>query len=306
MKKYIVLGHENPDVDSIMSGILYANYLTRNGINAQFVIPDEKIEQENIDICLQFGVDPTLYQKKLELNEDIKFILVDHNIRDNIGEVVEIIDHHPTIGNIKSNSTSYINEPASSTTCLIVQGIEDQFTREEIEWAVVAALVDTASFNSTKTRNLDKQWVLNMCEKYKFDFEKLYKTGLCLTNIDDLESACLHGLKKYKINDYSIHSSSIQLDDVDSNKSRIFSMIDYLMDYVIDNNIDMFAFIVNDVEKFKSTVYKIDAISLSKKEYDRYTSRGNTIIPEIVNEFLKSDKYKSNKKALSKLKYDNI
>lgn len=29
MQKYIILGHENPDVDSIISGYIYQNYLNR-------------------------------------------------------------------------------------------------------------------------------------------------------------------------------------------------------------------------------------------------------------------------------------
>lgn len=290
LEKYIILGHENPDVDSILSGILYANYLTRNGISAEYVIPDEKLEQENMDICLQFGVDPTLYQKKLMYDADTKFILVDHNKRDGIGEIVEIIDHHPTLENIDASVNSYINEPVSSTSCLIVQGMEDQFTKQEIEWAILAALVDTASFHSTKTREQDKAWALEMCQKYGFDFEKLYKSGLCLTNLDNLEKASMNGLKKYKVDDYSIYSSYIQLENIKSNTSKIFYMIDYLMDYVTDNDIDMFAFIVHDVEKFRTTVYKINALSISKNEYDQYTSRGNTIIPDIVNELSMTNK----------------
>ena len=36
MQKYIILGHENPDVDSIVSGYIYQNYLRRRNIDAEF------------------------------------------------------------------------------------------------------------------------------------------------------------------------------------------------------------------------------------------------------------------------------
>ena len=39
MQKYIILGHENPDVDSIVSGYIYQNYLRRRNIDADFIIP---------------------------------------------------------------------------------------------------------------------------------------------------------------------------------------------------------------------------------------------------------------------------
>ena len=53
MKKIIILGHENPDEDSVISGFLLQNLLNRRklGVSFQFVIPDLIIEQEVIDIC---------------------------------------------------------------------------------------------------------------------------------------------------------------------------------------------------------------------------------------------------------------
>lgn len=41
--KYIILGHENPDVDSIVSGYLLEKYMIKLGFDAQFVIPDKVI-----------------------------------------------------------------------------------------------------------------------------------------------------------------------------------------------------------------------------------------------------------------------
>lgn len=63
--KIIIIGHSNPDVDSIVSGYLLEKLLRKKKINAEFIIPDLKIEQENIDICNKYGLDPTIFQKKI-------------------------------------------------------------------------------------------------------------------------------------------------------------------------------------------------------------------------------------------------
>ena len=54
MKKYIILGHKNPDVDSIVSGYIYQNYLRRRNINAEFIIPEEHIDDDTLEICRKF------------------------------------------------------------------------------------------------------------------------------------------------------------------------------------------------------------------------------------------------------------
>ena len=69
MKKYIILGHEHPDVDSIVSGYIYQNYLRRRNINAEFIIPDKKINEDTLEICRSFNLGPTDFQKTLDYDE---------------------------------------------------------------------------------------------------------------------------------------------------------------------------------------------------------------------------------------------
>ena len=48
---YIILGHQNPDVDSIVSGYLLEQYLNRCGYVSKFMIPDSVIDEENLRVC---------------------------------------------------------------------------------------------------------------------------------------------------------------------------------------------------------------------------------------------------------------
>ena len=61
MDKIIILGHENPDVDSIVSGYLLEKILIKKGYDAKFIIPDKNIDIDTMDICTRYGLEPSNY-----------------------------------------------------------------------------------------------------------------------------------------------------------------------------------------------------------------------------------------------------
>lgn len=280
MNNIIILGHENPDVDSIVSGYLLQKILNGKGYNSEFVIPDEQIEQQNLDICRKYGLDPIKYKRKIDFGDkDAKYILLDHHQRELDGEIIAIIDHHPTLKNI--NIDNYYNKNISSTACFIVNNNEQYLNRNDLELAIVATMVDTASFHSTKSREDDKKWVIEVCDKYNLDYNKLYKEGLCLNSLDEIEKNYLNGLKKYEFSDKRIESSYIQIENYLNNENKINEFVNKLNDYVKQKEIDYFVFIVHDMKEFETMYYLISENNIEKRYYDKYTSRGSTIIPEI-------------------------
>lgn len=303
MDKIIILGHKNPDVDSIVSGYLLEKILKSLGINSEFVIPDKKIEQENLDICRANGLDPIKFQKKLDLeDQNAKYILVDHNERNVKGEIIAIIDHHPT--DKKFNLKHYYNNNISATACYICMAYEVLQTNKEkildandYKLAVLAAMVDTASFNSTKGRKEDKVWAENICKKYNLDYNNLYLQGLCLTNVDDLEQASLNGSKEYTYGTKKVESSYIQIENPTQVKDKINKIIDLLKLHIENKQLDAFVFIVHNMSKFETMYYLITKRGIIERYFTSYTSRGSTIMPE-VKEFLET--YKPQKKMKDK------
>lgn len=61
MNNLIVIGHQNPDVDSIVSGIVLSKYLKYKGYNCSYVIPDQSIDKETSQILSNFEIDCNLY-----------------------------------------------------------------------------------------------------------------------------------------------------------------------------------------------------------------------------------------------------
>lgn len=284
MYDYIILGHHNPDVDSVVSGVLLENYLTRQGKKACFMIPDLKIDEETISICMSFGLNPKKYQRKLP-KEKNKYILVDHHERDVLGEVVGVIDHHPTIQTY--SYPFYLNENVSSTACLLVKGNEDYYTKDEIQLAILATMVDTVSFHSMKTRDEDITWTNEMCKKYNFDFSKLYQAGLAITDISSPEVFLTHGLKNYNIGDHHIASSYVSLANIEEKESDIMLASSYIENYLKENNLERFIMIVHDMSKFCSTIFTYYPDRVSVEKVGHIVSRGREVIPRIEKVLLK-------------------
>lgn len=283
MAKYVILGHENPDVDSIVSGYLLEKLMQQKGYDILFIIPDKKIDETSVKICQEYGLHVCNYQKNLGDFLDCKFILVDHHKRKDVKNVVAVVDHHPTMEKI--NVPYYQNEKKSSTSCLICQGEnESYFSKTDIKLALLAAFVDTASFHSTKTCEKDVVWAREMCEKYSLDYEKLYQAGLCLTDVSDLKKACFNGLKKYEIGSYKIASSYVQVLHFEDLDLKMEKMLDYLREYFVENGLDVYLFLVHDMTIFKTTVYDLRENELKIEKYEEYAARGETILPKIEKE----------------------
>ncbi len=282
--KYVILGHENPDVDSLVSAYLLEKVMKKKGYDVSFCIPDKGIASDSEKICNKYN----LYLGKYyvdELPSDAMYILVDHNERDVPGEIVAVLDHHPTPKD-KSDIGYYRNEKVSATACLIARDCEEDLDKHDIELACVATFVDTVSFHSSKTVKKDISWVNEMTTKYDLEYDDMYRDGLCLTELTNVEEIAFNGLKKADYDGFSIHSSYIQIVDLEKNKKIIEEILEKLKKYRNEENVDLFVFIVYDMTNFYTKVYKINE-DIDYDEYFLYASRGNTIIPDIVKKYCK-------------------
>ncbi len=282
--KYVILGHENPDIDSLVSGYLLEKIMKEMGYSVSFCIVDD-VSEENVKLLNKYEVDINKWLVK-ELPIDAFYILVDHHDRDVPGNIVAIIDHHPTSKNF-DNIYYYQNEFASSTACLIAQNCATYIDEKDLKLVCLSALVDTASFHSTKTRESDKVWVKSMCTKYSFSYEELYRDGLCLTDLTNLEDVYLNGFKKYEFNGFIVHSSYVQIDGYEKYNNEIDYLLNKVKEYREKQKVDLFLFIVYDMNYFYTKVYFITEEEIVIKEFDKYASRGNTIIPMLENTYCK-------------------
>ena len=127
-----IVGHKNPDNDSIAAAVSYA-YL-KNALEAKKAEPEAEyvacclgpLPQESATILEQVGLPaPKLIEK---VGEGDKVILVDHNestqMVDGIAdaEIVEVVDHHRIAGDVVTgNPILYLNIPVGSTATIVTK-----------------------------------------------------------------------------------------------------------------------------------------------------------------------------------------
>ena len=171
-KEVYVLGHKNPDADSIISSYILSNVLKGLGANAQFAVLSEDYDYCKSDIKLI-----TEYVKvKPVIVDDIKdklFVLVDHNNLEGLSKdnVLGAIDHHIITGEVYDT----LEIEYASTGLLIYDLFKDkyEFNDNEKELIALSVLADTDYLCSSRFTNEDKKLFDEL--EFKLDVNELQK-----------------------------------------------------------------------------------------------------------------------------------
>ena len=171
-KEVFVLGHKNPDADSIISSYILSRILKRLGANAHFAVLSEQYEYCKSDIKLINNFikeEPVIVD---DINNKL-FVLVDHNNLEGLStdNVIGAIDHHIMTDEVYDT----LEIEYASTGLLIYDLFKDmyEFTCVEKELIGLSVLADTDYLCSSRFTEEDKKLFLEL--DFKLDVEKLQK-----------------------------------------------------------------------------------------------------------------------------------
>jgi len=157
-----VVGHKNPDTDSVTSAIAYAALKKVQGIDAIPVVQGE-LNPETTMVLAKFGVAaPAL----LDSAAGKQIILVDHSdlaqAPDDLAsaEVVEIIDHHK-IGDVTTNNPIFfcaMPVGCTGTVLKFLYDVNNVAIAKDMAGIMLSAIIsDTVFFKSPTTTDEDKK-----------------------------------------------------------------------------------------------------------------------------------------------------
>mgnify|MGYP002135239205 CR=1 FL=1 len=160
MSKILVMGHKNPDTDSICSAIAYANLKKELGFEVEAVRLGT-ISKETQFILDYLSIDaPRLIEG---VNEGDKIILVDHNEEGqsvnnrDAATILEIVDHHKI--DLSTNAPLNIRMEAICSTASVLFKMykEAWFEISKEIWTMILAwiLSDSLLFKSATTTKED-------------------------------------------------------------------------------------------------------------------------------------------------------
>lgn len=177
MAQIYVVGHKNPDNDSIMAAYTYANLKNMTDSENTYVpVRLGELPAESAMLFDEYGIEPPALIERV--GEGDVLVLVDHNemgqavdgIED--AEVAEIIDHHRIADVSTSAPITFINLPWGSTTSIITK-LYEYFgiaTDEQIAACLLSAiLTDTVILKSPTATETDARHVEKLAKMLDVD-----------------------------------------------------------------------------------------------------------------------------------------
>ncbi|TWT24661.1 manganese-dependent inorganic pyrophosphatase [Planomicrobium sp. CPCC 101110] len=257
MSKTFVLGHKNPDTDSICSAISYAYLKKEIGMDVEPIRLGE-LNNETLYALEQFNFEhPRLVTRVAA--EVSQVILVDHNERQQSAEdidsvqVIEVIDHH-RIANFETTDPLYFRaEPVGCTATILLKLFKENGVAvpANIAGLMLSAIIsDSLLFKSPTCTEQDIQAARELAEIAGIDAAEyglaMLKAGADLSNktLEDLMSldskefeAGAHHFEVAQVN-------AIGVDDVISRQKEL----EVLMKQVIEKKgLSLFVFVVTDI-----------------------------------------------------------
>ena len=159
-RKIHIVGHTNPDMDSILSSMLIKDILTDKGIECECaVFENDTLNPEYIKIANLYNSYKPVTIKNNDINNH-KYMLVDHNdisttIKDK-NLIAGIIDHHKNSG--WEEKDNFVFTDRCSTTISIYQFFKEeyQFTNEQKEQILIGLAFDSKFGRGKKYELIDE------------------------------------------------------------------------------------------------------------------------------------------------------
>ena len=307
--KILILGHKNPDTDSICSAIAYASLKTKMGLNVEPVRLGE-INGETQFILDHFKMDvPRLVNTVA--NEVENVILVDHNEKqqsvDDIEEVrvLEVIDHH-RIANFQTKDPLYYRaEPVGCTATILNKLYKEngKTIDKEIAGLMLSAIIsDTLLFKSPTCTQQDIDAAHELAQIAGVDIDvyglEMLKAGA------DLSKKTAEQLISLDAKEFPMGSSKVEIaqvntvdvNDVFARRAELETLINTRID---EKGLDLFVFVVTNILTNDSTILTLGQ-ELNKVEQafnvtlDNNTatlkgvvSRKKQIVPNLTAAFIK-------------------
>ena len=275
MEKILVIGHKNPDTDSICSSLAMANLQSK--IRGEEVISCRlgEINEETKYALNYFKVEaPKLIEK---VDEGQEVILVDHNEFTQSVEGIEktkilaVVDHHRINNFQTSEPLFYYAQPVGCTATVLFELYKSNNVEieQQIAGLMLSAIIsDTLLLKSPTTTDKDKKAVEELAKIANVDISKygleMLKAGTNLDKYTEEELINLDAktMEKENIKYVIAQVNTVSIPDVLKRKEKIEHEINKVIEA---KGLSLFVFVITDIVNSNSTAIvlgeRTDAIS---------------------------------------------
>lgn len=302
-KKLYVFGHTNPDTDSIMSAIAFANLQRALGYDATaYKLGD--VNKETKYALKTFEVEEP--QTLASVDESCDVALVDNNEFSQSVNGIEkanvkmVVDHHK----IKFETIEpifYVAEPVGCTSTIIYKLYKqnDIEINSKIAGLMLSAIIsDTLLFKSPTCTEQDKEIAQKLAKIAGVDIDtygkEMLKAG---TDISDFSPYQVINIDSKEFDDKKVkfEISQVNAVDLDSVFSRQSELENAINQEIKDKNLDFYLFAATDILNANSkiialgnkasTVEKAFGVNLENNTamLNNVVSRKKQMLPNILN-----------------------
>lgn len=308
MDKIYVLGHKNPDTDTIISSIIFADYLNVTWKNAQAIKLWNINNETKFILKSAWIIEPVTITK---LPEWTKVALVDHNENSqaidwlDTLEIIAIVDHHK-IGNLKTEYPLFIRmEKLCSTASILYKMMKAENiipTQPQAVLIISAILSDSLHYRSSTTQEEDKLIVeelnkiawINSIGDYALQMFNA-KSDLWDISVEELIKI---DYKEFEFNSIKAWIGTVETTNPAYSLGRKTEILDWMMKIKKENNLNFIMLSVVDIlnEKNVTIVPTQDEADIIKKVFSTDTvdnlvdlwkrlSRKKEIVPQLTEYF---------------------
>lgn len=307
MKEILVVGHQNPDTDSIASALSYAHLLREMGMDAKAVALGDVSEETQFALD-RFGFDaPEIIERAGGLCE--KIALVDHNeFQQSVEdiddlEIYSVVDHHK-IGNFQTATALYYRAEPLGCTCSIIAKLYREkgfdIPRDMAGLMLSAIISDTLLFASPTATKEDEEIANDLSKIADIDINE-YGMDLLRAGADVSKKSALEILegdsKTYEFEDYSFRVGQVNVVDLNDVLARKEEIIETMEDVIVEEGYTTYLLVVTDILESNSIglirgseAEEIAEIFNSRLEghqikMDGIVSRKKQVVPPITERF---------------------
>ena len=291
MSKILVMGHKNPDTDSICSAISYANLKKELGFEVEAVRLGT-ISKETQFILDYLNMDaPRLIES---VNSGDQIILVDHNEagqsvdgRDN-ATILEIIDHHKI--DLKTSDPINLRFETVGCSSTIISKIYEEkgvaITKEMATVMLSAIMSDTLIFKSPTCTEEDVKQGKKLAEISGLDYEVYGKDLLIAgTSLDDKTAYEIVNIdcKPFEFGTQKAAVAQVNTVEISAVLARKDELETVMKELMAKDGLDFVTLMITDIITNSTELYVVGDKTLTIKTFGMAEGAETVFLPNVVS-----------------------
>jgi len=293
--KIYVIGHKNPDTDSICSAIGYAEYLNQKKPFEGKVAVAARAGELNSETKFVLEYFKVPEPELISCAEGYKLILMDHNERRQIvdcfekAEILGVVGHH-RVSFDYAKPIFFHTEPVGSTATIVARKfIDESISLKPATCGILlsAILSDTVIFKSSTTTSKDiytaeqlaKLSGIPNIEVFGFELKKR-----ATVPVDDVHEVIYKDFKEYEFAGKKVAISQIETVSLPTMLKDLGKLKTALEKVYQDGRLDLVILMITDIMTVGSQIVAIGETAYLERAFNKkLDNNGSFYLPEVMS-----------------------